>query len=340
MSNYTDILAAFNALTLNSNGANPENGNDNNENTGASSSSTSQPATQVDNIVCHICTDGGNEETLLLCDGCPVAMHSGCLNMGMVPPGEWYCPRCLRNGVDLQTRAPKKGDYVYLYERVSSKGQNNPEYGRVGMDTQNHELMRYCFERNMTVRGTFTDVGSGCDVDNLREFQSMVRRMPRGTCVMIYSVSRFGRNLGQVQQYLNVLHQKDCYVYSVTEGVSSFDQQFLNLVVQAQQESVQLSATMRASVQRRRQEGQWIGLAPYGFEVYRDNQNRRRVRPVPDNHLENRGLAHFTNQHFSERQVLETLQEMGIRPRTGEWSLSRVTNTRRRILQALQNMQL
>lgn len=328
--NYNDILFAFNALTL---GANvPEN-----DNNAASSSNANNP---VDNIVCQICTDGGNEETLLLCDGCPAAMHTGCLNMGMIPPGDWYCARCLRNGAGTEVRKPKKGDYVYLYERVSSKGQNAPEYGRVGMDTQNHELMRYCFERNMTVRGTFTDVGSGRDVDNLREFQSMVRRMPRGTCVMIYSVSRFGRNLQQVQQYLNTLHQKDCYVYSVTEGVSSFDQQFLNLVVQAQQESVQLSATMRASVARRRQEGQWIGQAPYGCEIWRDDQNRRRVRAHPPNPVEALGLGFFTNENLSDGEVYDSLTNAGCPPRTGQWSLSRVANTRRRIRQALQNMQL
>jgi len=333
MSDYKNIINAFNSLTE-GNSIQGTSGN----------SSSAHPVSNDSNdsneeIVCQLCESGDNAETLLLCDGCPAAIHTECLNMGMIPPGDWYCARCRRNGPPQQKRCPKKGDYVYLYERVSSKGQNNPEYGRVGMDTQNHELLKYCYERNMMIRGTFTDVGSGRDVDNLRDFQRMVKRMPRGTCVMVYSVSRFGRNLQQVQGYLNALHQKDCYVYAVTEGVSSFDQQFLNLVVQAQQESVQLSATMRASVARRRQEGHWIGQAPYGFEVWRDDQNRRRVRQVPNDHPEVRGLLFFEDPDLNDNQVYDALTDAGIQPRTGVWTITRVRSTRRRIEQAYQNME-
>lgn len=327
MSSYNDILNAFNALT-NDNNVSNDNSNDNNAPQGAVSSTN-----PIDAIICQICRCGDNEDTLLLCDGCETAMHTGCLNMRMIPPGDWYCARCQRAGAGTQARAPKKGDYVYLYERVSSKGQNAPEYGRVGMDTQNHQLMKYCFERNMTIRGTFLDVGSGRDVEKLRDFRKMVNQMPRGTCVMIYSVSRFGRNLGQVQEYLNVLHQKGCYVYSVTEGVSSFDQRFLDLVVQAQHESQQLSVTMRNSVARRRQEGQWIGPAPFGFEVYRDNQNRRLVRPLT-NHPEVVGRNFLNQRNLTDRQIWEQLEAANVQPRTGTWSLARVRNMRNRIRQA------
>jgi len=322
MSAYNDILAAFNTGATNADDAVP-----------VTPQTASNP---IDAIVCRLCGDGGDEGTLLLCDGCEVAMHTSCLNMRMIPPGDWFCQRCNREGRIVKSRAPMKGDYVYLYERVSSPGQNAPQYGRVGMDTQNHELMKYCFERNMVIRGTFMDVGSGRDVDRLRDFAKMVRQMPQGTCVMIYSVSRFGRNLAQVQGYLNALHRKDCYVYSVTEGVSSFDQQFLNLVTQAQQESVQLSATMKASVARRRQEGHWIGPAPYGFETYRDDQNRRRVRHLA---TEASGLQIFTSDQLCYNQVYDALVHQNIQPRTGTWTLNRVINTRKRIREAILNTQ-
>ena len=320
MSNFNNVMNAFNAIA--DSGA---------ASSGASSSGTQEPV--IDNIVCSICDSGDNEDTLLLCDGCPAAMHVECLNMAMVPPSDWYCAKCRRAGAGTTSRAPKKGDYVYLYERVSSKGQNAPEHGRVGMDTQNHVLMRFCFERNMTVRATYTDVGSGRDPTNLRDFRRMTARMPAGTCVMVYSVSRFGRDLAQVREYLNVLHAKGCYVYSVTENCSSFDEQFLNLVRESQRESDQLSVTMRESVARRRREGHWIGPAPYGFEVFRDANNRRRVRPLA---AEAQGLAVLVgdgNGNTNDR--LKELERRNIHPRTGVWTYSRVESAHKRAWDAI-----
>lgn len=42
---------------------------------------------------CMVCKDGGD---LLLCDTCPCSYHMKCLNppMGIVPDGDWSCPRC------------------------------------------------------------------------------------------------------------------------------------------------------------------------------------------------------------------------------------------------------
>ena len=48
--------------------------------------------------VCDICcselSEEGNE--LLLCDGCNVGVHRGCLGLVDVPEGEWFCESCQR----------------------------------------------------------------------------------------------------------------------------------------------------------------------------------------------------------------------------------------------------
>ncbi|XP_040991893.1 uncharacterized protein LOC121238885 isoform X1 [Juglans microcarpa x Juglans regia] len=43
-----------------------------------------------DNI-CSVCHYGGE---LILCDNCPSAFHTGCLNLKDVPDGDWFCPSC------------------------------------------------------------------------------------------------------------------------------------------------------------------------------------------------------------------------------------------------------
>ncbi|XP_077226208.1 uncharacterized protein LOC143859371 isoform X2 [Tasmannia lanceolata] len=41
--------------------------------------------------LCTICADGGN---LLLCDGCPRAFHTDCVELTSIPRGKWYCRYC------------------------------------------------------------------------------------------------------------------------------------------------------------------------------------------------------------------------------------------------------
>uniref|UniRef100_A0A8C6P8E4 [histone H3]-trimethyl-L-lysine(4) demethylase n=1 Tax=Nothobranchius furzeri TaxID=105023 RepID=A0A8C6P8E4_NOTFU len=55
------------------------------------------PPSPVDLVVCLVCGSGGDEDRLLLCDGCDDSYHTFCLIPPLhdVPKGDWRCPRCL-----------------------------------------------------------------------------------------------------------------------------------------------------------------------------------------------------------------------------------------------------
>lgn len=241
---------------------------------------------ETDAIVCLACTKGDREEVLLLCDGlaCDRAFHSDCIGLKAIPAGDWYCPRCIGQQVETDVEmAPEPLDdspsgYVHVYERVSTKKQDEGP-GREGLSTQNAVILQFCLSNNLRIQKTLTDTGTGTNVAKLTGFKDL-QKIPRRTCVLVYSVSRFGRNVRQMETALETLHQRGCYIYSVTEQVSSRDTRFMELAKQAQMESERLSDLIKASYARRREQGQYIGrVVPWSLEIYRDSNGRRRLRP-------------------------------------------------------------
>ncbi|XP_062401149.1 lysine (K)-specific demethylase 5Ba isoform X1 [Sardina pilchardus] len=52
---------------------------------------------KVEQYICLVCGGGGEEDRLLLCDGCDDSYHTFCLIPPLpdVPKGDWRCPQCL-----------------------------------------------------------------------------------------------------------------------------------------------------------------------------------------------------------------------------------------------------
>ncbi|TRY59713.1 hypothetical protein DNTS_002507 [Danionella cerebrum] len=52
---------------------------------------------KVEQYMCLVCDGGGDEDRLLLCDGCDDSYHTFCLIPPLhdVPKGDWRCPKCL-----------------------------------------------------------------------------------------------------------------------------------------------------------------------------------------------------------------------------------------------------
>ena len=57
----------------------------------------------LDDVTCGTCGEGGDEDRLMLCDGCDAGHHCFCVGLASVPLEEWRCRLC------AETEAPPSG---------------------------------------------------------------------------------------------------------------------------------------------------------------------------------------------------------------------------------------
>nr|QBK87453.1 MAG: resolvase [Marseillevirus LCMAC201] len=297
-----------------------------------------QPLVNYEVINCILCGSGEDDNVLLLCDGCDKGFHTYCLNLPAIPVGEWYCPGCRRtlpatnNNTLLRVIPVAQGQVypglaIFFYERVSSKGQNEPEYGRVGMDTQNNALLEFALKNGLVVRGTAREVHSARNPSQLAELNKICRSIKKGQCVVVYSVSRFSRNLQQGRDMVETIHNKGGWVYSVTDHVSSYEEHFLKLLEEAQAESDRLSQKIRDAYARIRRHGGHIGPPPFGWTTYHDNTGIRRLTPDSEEQKVLVKLRHMYDRAQDAAQTAALLNNAGILRRGKQWTRNQITKS-------------
>lgn len=78
---------------------------------------------------------------------------------------------------------------VYLYERVSTHGQEKDGYS---LDEQSQRLRSYCAARDWTVIGEFRDVSTGSNVER-PDLQNMIEEIRYCDVVLVYKLDRLSR---------------------------------------------------------------------------------------------------------------------------------------------------
>ena len=199
----------------------------------------------------------------------------------------------------------------YLYMRVSTSMQVDG----YSLDAQRDKLRKYAEYESMEIAGEYSDEGfSGKNIQGRHEFQRMLQDIQ--DCkdgveyVLVFKLSRFGRNAADVLNSLQLMQDFGVNLICVEDGIDSSKDSgklmisVLSAVAEIERENIR-TQTMAGREQKAR-EGKWNGgFAPYGYnlengELLIAEDEAEVIRVIFDRYIHSNdgvnGVAKYLNQ--------------------------------------------
>lgn len=162
---------------------------------------------------------------------------------------------------------------VYTYTRVSTAIQIDS----YSLDAQKAKMKAFADYNDYEIVGTYEDAGkSGKSIEGWLEFNRMMDDIESGkdgvSFVLVFKLSRFGRNAADVLSTLQVMQDFGVNLICVEDGIDSSKDagklmiSVLSAVAEIERENIRVQ-TMEGRIQKAR-EGKWNGgFAPYGYQL-------------------------------------------------------------------------
>ena len=166
----------------------------------------------------------------------------------------------------------REGKRCLLYSRVSTEIQVDG----YSLDAQKNGLKRFAEREEMTVVDMYEDAGkSGKSIEGRPAFKKLLSDVENGLdvdYVLVYKLSRFGRNAADILNSLALLQTYDVNLICIEEGIDSSQTSgkllisVLSAVAEIERENI-LEQTMNGRREKARQ-GKWNGgPPPYGYMI-------------------------------------------------------------------------
>lgn len=171
----------------------------------------------------------------------------------------------------------KKQKKCYIYTRVSTAIQVDG----YSLDAQKDKLRKYAEYQDMIIVSEFSDEGfSGKNIKGRPEFLRMMEKIENGEdnvdFVLVFKLSRFGRNAADVLNSLQIMQDYGVNLICVEDGIDSSKDagklmiSVLSAVAEIERENIR-TQTM-AGREQKAKEGKWNGgFAPYGYKLENGN---------------------------------------------------------------------
>ncbi|MCR4593925.1 MAG: recombinase family protein [Clostridiales bacterium] len=161
----------------------------------------------------------------------------------------------------------EKAEKCYIYTRVSTDLQLDG----YSLEAQFEECKNFAGYKNMKVVKTYTDEGkSGKDVDGRADFLQMMKDIETNkdgvSAVLVFKLSRFGRNATDVLKYVEFLKEYNVTLFAVKDGVDSSSTMGKFMITMlsavAEMERVNILEQTQAGRNQKAKLGKWNGGKP------------------------------------------------------------------------------
>ena len=206
----------------------------------------------------------------------------------------------------------KEKTKVYIYTRVSTAMQIDG----YSLDAQKSRMKAFAEYNDYEIVGEYEDAGkSGKSIEGRAEFNRMMEDIKTGkdgvSFVLVFKLSRFGRNAADVLSTLQVMQDFGVNLICVEDGIDSSKDagklmiSVLSAVAEIERENIRVQ-TMEGRIQKAR-EGKWNGgFAPYGYKLENgqliiNEEEAVAIRVIFDQYVHTdmgaNGLAKYLDQH-------------------------------------------
>ena len=201
---------------------------------------------------------------------------------------------------------------VYIYTRVSTAMQIDG----YSLDAQKSRMKAYAEFNDYEIVGEYEDAGkSGKSIEGRVEFNRMMEDIKSGkdgvSYVLVFKLSRFGRNAADVLSTLQVMQDFGVNLICVEDGIDSSKDagklmiSVLSAVAEIERENIRVQ-TMEGRIQKARG-GKWNGgFAPYGYklekgQLFINEEEAAAIRVIFDQYVHTdtgaNGLAKYLATH-------------------------------------------
>ena len=210
----------------------------------------------------------------------------------------------------------REGKKCFLYLRVSTEMQVDG----YSLEAQKNCLKKFAEREELVIAGVYEDAGkSGKSIEGRPAFRRMLSDIESGAeidYVMVYKLSRFGRNAADILNSLELLQTYDVNLICIEEGIDSSQTSgkllisVLSAVAEIERENI-LEQTMNGRREKARQ-GKWNGgPAPYGYmikdEILSINEEEAEiVRTIYDKYVNTRLGYSGIAKHFNLQGIRKT----------------------------------
>ena len=213
----------------------------------------------------------------------------------------------------------------YIYTRVSTAMQEDG----YSLDAQKDKLRKYAEYQEMEVVGEYCDEGfSGKNIQGRLAFRQMLQdiedRKDAVDYVLVFKLSRFGRNAANVLNSLQTIQDYGVNLICVEDGIDSSKDagklmiSVLSAVAEIERENIR-AQTMAGREQKAR-EGKWNGgFAPYGYklengELLIAESEAEVVRVIFDRYIHSNGGAGTVAEYLNDYGYTKVIRQNGSLP--------------------------